>query len=272
MIMLRRSDRGPVVLLVQLLLCEHLDREISRDGLFGPETQNAVVEFQRSPSLGLSPDGIAGPNTWEKLAGNTNFTVVNAVDVMDPLLLRENVPSDLVDIGGNPVISGGMSGGVRSIVHRIINRSAGAGSLVLLRFIGHGSAGLMAVSTGIGGYRTDEGEPVSFGAAEQQASITSDNLDAVGPILRQLRPFMSPVGSVELHGCNIARGNDGARLMGRLANLWKVPVSAGLGSQRVGGLSKTLRMEGAVVTVYPGGSALTDWARRHQTLPGGMSV
>lgn len=270
MILLRRGDRGPLVLTVQLLLCLHRDRPIARDGLYGPETQRAVGDFQRSQ--GLAVDGIAGPDTWGALTDRTNFRVVNAVDVMDPMLLEKNVPSDLIEVGGNPVITGGMSAGVRSVVERITARCSGADSLLLLRFIGHGSAGVMGVSSGIGGYYDEEGQPVSFHSAQQRASITSDNLDTVGPILRRLRHYLSPAGCVELHGCGVARQADGARLLRRLTDLWNVPVSAGRGTQSVGGLRKTLRMEGPVVTRYPGAGGLKGWSRRHQTLPGGVSI
>ena len=270
MILLRGGDQGPLVLTVQLLLCVHRDRPIGRDGLYGPETQRAVRDFQRSQTLAV--DGTAGPETWSALTDRTNFRVVNAVDVMDPLLLRKNVPSDLIDVGGNPVLTGGMSGGVRAVVDGVAARCSGAGSLLLLRFIGHGSKGLMGVSTGIGGYYDEKGQPVSFRSAQNQASITTKNLGTVGPILRRLRYYLSPAGCVELHGCGVAQQADGALLLQRLTDLWTVPVSAGLGSQRVGGLSKTLRMEGRVVTRYPGAGGLEGWSQRHQTLPGGVSV
>lgn len=270
MIMLRRGDRGPPVLVVQHLLCVHLGRQIGRDGLYGPETQRAVLEFQRS--RGLSRDGIAGPDTWAELAGHTNFRVVNAVDVMDEMLLENQVPSDLVDAGGHPVVTGGMSGGIRSVVSRIVSRCPGPGALVLLRFIGHGSSGLMGVTAGVGGYYDEDGQPVSYHAAQQQASMSLENLDTVAPILRRLRGWFSPVGSVELHGCGVAQGADGATFQRRLAALWGVPVTAGRGSQKVGGTWKTLRLEGRVVTSYPGGGGLRGWARRHQSLPGGVSV
>lgn len=35
------------------------------DSLWGPQTQKALINFQRDQ--GLSPDGIAGPATWEAL-------------------------------------------------------------------------------------------------------------------------------------------------------------------------------------------------------------
>lgn len=35
------------------------------DGVFGPATKDAVIQFQRA--AGLADDGIAGPNTWQAL-------------------------------------------------------------------------------------------------------------------------------------------------------------------------------------------------------------
>jgi N-acetylmuramoyl-L-alanine amidase len=40
---------------------------IAADGIFGPQTRQSVISFQRSN--GLSTDGIVGPNTWRKLLG-----------------------------------------------------------------------------------------------------------------------------------------------------------------------------------------------------------
>ena len=35
------------------------------DGVYGPGTENAVREFQRT--FALYPDGVVGPETWEML-------------------------------------------------------------------------------------------------------------------------------------------------------------------------------------------------------------
>lgn len=40
---------------------------ITADGIFGPQTKQAVINFQRSNNL--AADGIVGPNTWRKLLG-----------------------------------------------------------------------------------------------------------------------------------------------------------------------------------------------------------
>lgn len=65
--MLRRGSRAPQVKLAQRLLNKHLDPRprFAEDAIFGPQTQGAVKDFQRSE--GLSPDGIVGPNTWRAL-------------------------------------------------------------------------------------------------------------------------------------------------------------------------------------------------------------
>ena len=67
---LRAGSRGNDVLVLQ----ENLNRVASRyptiprltvDGVFGPATGNSVIQFQRL--FGLSPDGIVGPVTWDRI-------------------------------------------------------------------------------------------------------------------------------------------------------------------------------------------------------------
>ena len=55
----RRGVSGPSVAAVQALL------GITADGAFGPETEQAVIEFQRGANL--SADAIVGPATWKAL-------------------------------------------------------------------------------------------------------------------------------------------------------------------------------------------------------------
>lgn len=56
---LRQGTRGEDVKLLQSLL------GLKADGIFGPQTANAVIRFQRSRQL--LPDGIVGPATWAAL-------------------------------------------------------------------------------------------------------------------------------------------------------------------------------------------------------------
>lgn len=58
----RRSHAGGAVV---RYLQYRLNLDI--DGIFGPQTENAVKNFQREK--GLYADGIIGPNTWQKLIG-----------------------------------------------------------------------------------------------------------------------------------------------------------------------------------------------------------
>lgn len=57
--LLKRGNRGQNVAKLQILL------GIKADAIFGNQTYKAVVEFQKKH--GLTPDGIVGPYTWEKL-------------------------------------------------------------------------------------------------------------------------------------------------------------------------------------------------------------
>ena len=62
---LRYSDRGPAVQLLQLALERASFGPLARDGIFGARTQEALLRFQRS--RGLAADGVAGRATHEAL-------------------------------------------------------------------------------------------------------------------------------------------------------------------------------------------------------------
>ena len=58
---LRKGDRGEEVKVLQSLL------NITIDGIFGKDTEAAVIKYQRTH--GLTPDGIVGAKTWGELQG-----------------------------------------------------------------------------------------------------------------------------------------------------------------------------------------------------------
>jgi len=67
---LRIGDRGQHVSILQAQLHFWLFMPGPIDGIFGPMTQRAVMDFQRS--RGLVPDGIVGPLTWAALFDRTD--------------------------------------------------------------------------------------------------------------------------------------------------------------------------------------------------------
>jgi len=67
---LRQGSRGPDVITLQYLLNMAAEfypyvPEVAQDGIFGSGTRQAVIAFQQM--MGLSPDGIVGPDTWRAL-------------------------------------------------------------------------------------------------------------------------------------------------------------------------------------------------------------
>ncbi len=71
MMLIKRGDLGPAVPLVQDRLRELGYFEGGESG-FGPQTEGAVRQFQRS--RGLGPDGVVGPITWARLFPLRRFT------------------------------------------------------------------------------------------------------------------------------------------------------------------------------------------------------
>jgi len=71
---LRVGSRGPQVAQLQRALAAKGFSPGAADGVFGPNTQRAVMSFQRAH--GLSVDGVVGPHTWAALggAGGSSFT------------------------------------------------------------------------------------------------------------------------------------------------------------------------------------------------------
>lgn len=76
---LKLNSTGPTVELVQSILKKLGFYKGNIDGIFGPQTQSAVINFQKQ--FGLNPDGIVGPKTWSALMpyidGYTIYTIRN---------------------------------------------------------------------------------------------------------------------------------------------------------------------------------------------------
>ncbi|HEX6255149.1 MAG TPA: peptidoglycan-binding protein [Euzebyales bacterium] len=78
---IRRGSKGGVVKGLQNVLRQR-GHHVVIDGVFGPATEAAVVQFQHV--VGLAVDGIVGPNTWSALnvhlvqSGETLFQIAAA--------------------------------------------------------------------------------------------------------------------------------------------------------------------------------------------------
>src|SRR5664279_1522417 len=62
---IRKGAMGDVVRRLQRALFRTADHEIHIDGIFGWQTEEAVVNFQKSDNL--TPDGVVGSHTWTAL-------------------------------------------------------------------------------------------------------------------------------------------------------------------------------------------------------------
>jgi hypothetical protein len=262
------GDQLPTVSVLQILLSFKLGggSMLSVDGIFGRRTKAAVVSFQ-SQFSDLKPDGIVGRLTWLRLVEDTGLKIIDAVDVTDPDLMDTEV-ADLIDSGGSPIVTGGMSNGIVDIANRVQQAARGAGSVVLLRFFGHGAAGVMAFSDGTGVIRWQEtvGKKIKkhvryIDENIELSSLTPETFPKVQLALGRLTPVFSEFGSVEMHGCKVARDAGGRRLLQRLADLWRVPVTAGRRTQTAGGTS-TFQFEGPIFTACPGGRSLKAWSQQ----------
>lgn len=87
---LRSGMHDESVRSLQAALNDKLGKELKTDGKFGPNTKEAVKEFQRQN--GLTPDGIVGPKTREALTG-MNPDQAKKDEAKAEVDLPENVPT-----------------------------------------------------------------------------------------------------------------------------------------------------------------------------------
>jgi len=243
---LQQGDNLPAVGVLQKLL-NRTGARLVPDGDFGPATKTAVQTFQRHhPPLGT--DGKVGQNTWPRLvAGERGLQVIDCVDVFDPSL-ESLEATDIRQVGGNPIVIGGMSNGVDQAVAQIV-RAASPRGVFLLRFHGHGASGIAGFSDGQG----VDGEHMS--------SLHTGNLATLRPILSRLRSIFGPYGCVQFMHCSTGRGAAGRQLLRAIARELGVPVTAAVVDQLGGGLD-TFRYEGRTFTSLPAGGTLRDWCQR----------
>ncbi|MET0406117.1 MAG: peptidoglycan-binding protein [Cystobacter sp.] len=89
----RIGDSGPNVLYLQQRLSQR-GYILSVDGMFGPGTQTAVIQFQRGQ--GLTADGVVGPMTWQALEQRDSMPETPASASSRPTLTRGSQGPDVL--------------------------------------------------------------------------------------------------------------------------------------------------------------------------------
>lgn len=282
MINLRNGDRLPTVVLIQSMLnadpasTERLDV----DGIFGSRTRSQVSAFQQRNFMANS--GIVERLTWVRL--NTIFQnryqIRDIVDLSDEPILSI-ARNELVEEGQDPITMRNTSGGVYRIVPELRNTGISHQNLFILRLQGHGNSGSIAVSYGTGChvYYGMIDRPFNNDWADcgrQRDSATESQLEAVDVVtsrsglsssilqladvrkaLAPLRNMFGPFGVLELHGCQVGRGNHGQQFLQDLSDFLGVPAVASTISQYA---EQPIRLRGRLVVTYPNGHSARSWA------------
>ncbi len=263
MIKVSNGEISPRVVLVQTLL-NRKGADLDVDGIWGRHTNDAVNDFRSS--LGKPAGPVDGP-VWLKLVDGTGLKLVDSVD-MAPNSGNEGDWDALKEAGDDPIEETRDVGhGVEDAVTRIITRAASKGSIALLRFHGHGHQGQwMTIAIGdpldtldgkFSKTRAEGRKAYLEMKADWHSYIDLAHVDKLSPTLRRLNPYFAPFASVEHHGCKIGTNH---ALLRRLADVWGVPVSGGVGDQ-LGGGDSTFVFEGRVYTAFPRGLSLRSWSR-----------
>jgi hypothetical protein len=280
MIHLVQGDRLPMVAVVQALLnAWNLRGNILEvDGVFGRYTREEVTYFQQQQ--GIMTVGEVRQNTWQKLTENQRLDVRDLVDTSDSLL---NQSSEVLRNGGaTPLEIGRVSNATAGVTSRVVSSGVQRGSLVLLRFHGHGNRGNQVIGYGTGCHvffetfrptatmpplhecapervHPSDSEAAAVGLTSRYSGLSNRSLDIpeIVDALRPLRDYFSPCGSIEFHGCHIGEGRDGRRFLRRISDLFGVPASGAHTTQQT---ADAIRFSGPVETAYPNSGNLTSWA------------
>jgi Putative peptidoglycan binding domain/Domain of unknown function (DUF4347) len=236
---LREGDRLPAVAVLQHLL-KRTGIAVAPDGAFGPRTKEAVRRFQKDH--GLKDDGIVGIQTWPRLKSSEPLPILDFVDIFEPDL-GDAEARVINKAGGNALMMGGACNGIEQATQMI--GQAGS-NLFMLRLHGHGAPGEAGISEG----RLD---------ARQRSAFK--NLESSRQALQRIRHVFGPYGCIQFMHCSVGSGAAGQSFLQMVADTLMIPASAAYHVQLGGPLKETVRFEGAVRTVCPGGVSLATWAR-----------
>jgi hypothetical protein len=251
MILVAPNERGPRVVLIQILL-NRSGCDLKIDGIYGSKTHAAVLKFQRENSV--AHDGVVGPNTWWKFPLGDNTKVVDVVDIADPGI-GNAIVKEQQKAGGKPIQLGLMCGGVEQMVSDVRRRAARHGQIALLRITGHGNLGRW-FTVSVGDVVDLKPADYKIWSTEYHSYIDWGHIDKLVDILAPLADYFAPYGQMEHGGCSLGSRLETRKLMHRLADLWGVPVSAGVGIQH-----SVFNIDGQVFTAFPKNGTLESWSK-----------
>jgi hypothetical protein len=212
------------------------------DGIFGEQTQRAVLAFQRARHLPLTQR--VDQATWQVLSDYGALQVHDHVDVFDPMLRHsERV---LQQSGARPALAGGTCNGVPALLGELRAHGVSSGRLVMLRFHGHGNRGVQAISYGTVAHTLYDG-------------ILGAPVPDIAFELSLLRPLFNPCGSVEFHGCQVGGRQVGRTMLQKFADVVGVPA---VGARTRQMTSDAMRYRGQVEIACPAGVSLRHWAKQ----------
>lgn len=257
MFLVKRGDHGPRVVMIQGLL-RAAGIAVTIDGSYGERTAAAVRTLQGRAGGGLVADGQVGIATWQAFERLTGYRIVNIVDAGDPAQLQR-VTSGLRRAGDfNPIIMYGQSNAVASAIDQVMDRAGGSGTLAMVRFYSHGGQGMQNVAAGHDGSYMADLAGISL---QYFAMMRSD--------FERLRDVLAIFGCVDLMGCSVGGGSQGAQLLRQVADAAGRPTEAGTDTQYSADVGyQPFNFEGTVRQVYPGGVGRGAWGRRVQSLMG----
>ena len=273
MLWLQYGDKLPAVACVQYLL-GFTPQEA--DCCYGSLTKKAVTDFQKLHNKidlpRLREDGIVGPKTWKALNKYKKFTILNIEDTSNP---RDSAMKDEIKYFSKHSkytyytkkfenVFPWIGGGALHIYKRKL-------PILILRISGHGSQATQGLSDSkyqhwywlskaknscVSPYKLAESSKGRkyCNIQEKGIDLSMNNIEYAMRWLKNIKNVFSPFGSIELHGCNVAKGQKGELFIKKLSMELGMPVTAGKSMQYAYSVKSILRFEGRTYTYYPNGS------------------
>ena len=257
------GEHSPRVTLLQILLNSHrcvgVDKKrLTVDGAYGRNTSAAVHAASRMLGLSDHRGMAAGPALIKGLLADVDLSVIVSVDFGDPTL-KDDIDA-FKAAGNDPIVLGGMCNGLQQMVSSVIGR-ARSGRVAALRFDGHGNLGRW-LTISVGDIADLKGQAYREIEQEDMSYISSSNFRKVSSVIEPLSGIFAPFGFAEHLGCTLGARPKTRAMLGKLADLWGVPIRVGVRLQDVG----TIDIRGPDFTAFPGGYTLRSWSRQFQNL------